>query len=251
MAFNLIYDYKNLAATTYAASEDADYPVENLLDYRLAAPYKTGATIAGEGITFDLGSAQSIGAVAILAHTLTSGDSSIRLLANSTDTWASPAFSRTLTYAADNIVETFDAQTYRYWRLVFTKSSAAEVRSIGALFLAPSVAIQPPAPGFEIEEVDTSYVNRVPQSGVVYVETGAQYRQIKFDFRGLDSDDQEALRAMWVNSGMALPVVFQWTIQGIADPQLILYGSITTPIKFTQWGPGFNWDAALQVGEWK
>lgn len=138
------------------SSEVSTLPAENLAhDFRKRV-WRTGTSTAAEYVVFDLLTAQAVTAIILLDHTLTSGDSNIILEGNTADSWGSPAFTTTLTYAADIISKTFSSQTYRYWRLKFTKSSSGESRDIGRVFLGTYAETDedPDYDGLDITEDD-------------------------------------------------------------------------------------------------
>lgn len=138
------------------SSEVTTLPAENVAhDFRKRV-WRTGTSTAAEYVVFDLLSAQAVTAIILLDHTLTSGDSSIILEGNTADSWGAPAYTTTLTYAADIISKTFASQTYRYWRLKFTKASSGVTRDIGRIFLGPydETAEDPDYDGLNLTEDD-------------------------------------------------------------------------------------------------
>lgn len=252
MAFIFLPTAVNDAGTVTGSSEDSsgNYPVENLLDPRLAVKWTTGAGTTDEFAVFDLGAASSISAIALLDHDLTSGDSAIAIEANSADNWNSPAFSQSLTYAADNIFATFSSQSYRYWRLKFTKASSSVSRSIGRVVLGVATSIQSAQPGFELEENDSSQFART-RGGVCYADTGVQWRDANFDFTALDSTDQGLFRSLWQSNGLHTPFPLRFTVGGVNDAQFIFYGSFAKPPRFKNVGPAIRWDVSMKLQEWK
>ena len=92
-------------------------------------------------VTFDLGSARAVEACAILAHTIPTGPSVLRVAGNSADSWGAPASGWiNLTWDAAAIIEFFgETHTYRYWRIEATASAAFEIGSIvlGEVWEAP------------------------------------------------------------------------------------------------------------------
>lgn len=138
------------------SSEVTTLPAENVAHEFRKRVWRTGSSTAAEYVVFDLLTAQAVTAIILLDHTLTSGDSSIILEGNTADSWGAPAFTTTLTYAADIISKTFSSQSYRYWRLKFTKSSSGAVRDIGRVFLGTydETAEDPDYDGLDITEDD-------------------------------------------------------------------------------------------------
>lgn len=134
---NLI-DYSGVAISE--SSEVSTLPSSNVANDLRTKVWRTGTSTADEWIVFDLGSAKAVTSIIVLDHTLTSSDSAITLEAHTSDSWGSPAYSNSLTWASGTIYEAFASQTYRYWRLKFTKASAGVSRDIGRIFLGPYVS---------------------------------------------------------------------------------------------------------------
>ena len=112
------------SATITASTENAQYPASNLTnDFRTKVWRSTSNS---DNIVFDLGSAQEIDHVAMVDNWKNGwGVSTVTIEANATDVWTSPAFTTTLTLDATfgvGIKALSSAQTYRFWRLVFTST---------------------------------------------------------------------------------------------------------------------------------
>lgn len=116
------------------ATQDSILTAANIANALRKKVYRTAATQAAESITLDLGSAKAVTALILLDHTLTAGDSLLKL-EGSTNNFASVAFTQALTWASGTILKTIASQTYRYWRISFTKSAAGETRDIGRVYL--------------------------------------------------------------------------------------------------------------------
>ena len=97
--YNNLIDADGVVITP--TSEVTTLPAENVAhDFRKRV-WRTGTSTAAENVVFDLLTAQAVTSIILLDHTLTSGDSSIVLEGNTADSWGAPAFTTTLTYAAD------------------------------------------------------------------------------------------------------------------------------------------------------
>jgi hypothetical protein len=130
------YIYPNLLAGAAVAltpsSEDAAYPKANLFCERQGKPFQfTGH--ADENVVIDLGSAQSITAIAILNHNFTA-NATITLQANSASSWSSPPLSQVIPWA-EGAIGAFCNASYRYWRLRIQDSNNAWRLRTGELVL--------------------------------------------------------------------------------------------------------------------
>jgi hypothetical protein len=114
----------SLTATKTASTANAQYPVSNI-----DSPFRTKvwrSTSNSDNIVFDLGSIEAIDSIAIVDNWQNGFgfSGSITIEANATDSWGAPAFSTTLTpdVTFGVGVKEFTAESYRFWRLVFTST---------------------------------------------------------------------------------------------------------------------------------
>lgn len=88
--------------------------------------YRSAGLSSPNTHVFDLTSIKTVNAIAIYDHNFTSG-ATILLEANSSDSWGAPAFSESITYNADKILQYLvSSQTYRYWRLSVTDTANSD-----------------------------------------------------------------------------------------------------------------------------
>lgn len=188
-----------------ATSEVDTLPAENVADEFRKRVWRTGTSSALEAVVFDLGSAKAVTAVILLDHTLTSGDSLIKVQGHTSDSWGAPAFSQTLTHAADIIAAVFASQTYRYWRVTFTKSSAGESRDIGRIFLGTydETDEAPDYDGLQTSPDDLSR-RQTTIGGQEYVELIEQREVVKCDFTHISNTMKAALQTYIAAVGNAV-----------------------------------------------
>lgn len=121
------------------STEDASYPMENLLDAEPSTVAKFGAT-GSVNVVIDLGSAQSITGFGLFNHNcLTSGTTVVQIERSSTGTgsWANAAsFTVDAVVGDDDFVAYFAPVSYQYWRLSFASTTSAAY--VGRLYLAKS-----------------------------------------------------------------------------------------------------------------
>ena len=96
----ICYDNKVLDATITASSEQPGYPASvSLKDSRLCRKWKPYG-VTGEYLVFDMGSA--IGATnCIIANNSLTATATVRIEANSSNSWTTPAFSAVLSQYGD------------------------------------------------------------------------------------------------------------------------------------------------------
>jgi hypothetical protein len=174
-----------------------------------ADPWKTGTTVAAESVAIDLGSAKAVTSVILLDHTLTSGDTLIKLQAHTSNTWGAPSFTTDLTWASGTIAKVFAQETYRWWRVIFTKSAAGEQREIGRLFLGTYyTTTEGPTPDFEIDPQDLTERQRT-EGGQIYSDAKPDFREFKLTFAGISTTQKEAFEAFADAVGIHTSFFFQ------------------------------------------
>jgi hypothetical protein len=119
------------AAAPACANANADYPAIHLVDGIPGLTYRSAAGTASP--RWDFGSAQTIGAVALINHNIPD-DAAIKLQFSS-NAWAAVAEEIELTWAAGNIYKILSApKSYRYMGFSVVLSSGSYVE-IGEAFL--------------------------------------------------------------------------------------------------------------------
>lgn len=117
MAMRFLWDNLADAATLTASSENADFPVSNLVDRRFKEHHRTTG-VDSEWWKWDLGSAQNIEAFVFWYHNFQEG-ATINLQAHATDEWGDPLLNVSLDWNENFLIKYFSpAETYRWWRLV-------------------------------------------------------------------------------------------------------------------------------------
>lgn len=133
-------ELNNGAYVAFASGDDDDFAVGDkwyfkglnyfspykMIDNNRDTRYRSAALGLPNTVTIDLGSAKAVNAIAIYDHNFTSG-ATITLKGNTADSWESPAFSETITYNAEKILQYLTStQTYRYWQLQITDAANSD-----------------------------------------------------------------------------------------------------------------------------
>ena len=191
--YNNLIDASGVVITE--TSEVSTLPSSNVVHELRGKVWRTGTSVALEAIVFDLLTAQAVTACIILDHTITSGDSLIKIQGHTSDSWGSPSFSQTITYAADIITTVFASQTYRYWRFTFTKSAAGVSRDVGRIFLGTYVEPDedPDYDGYQESAEDQSR-RQVTLGGQEYTELLDGYLMLKGDFTHITNTNKGLLK---------------------------------------------------------
>lgn len=187
-----------------ASSEVSTLPGSNIAHEFRGRPWRTGTSSAAENIVIDLGSAAAATSVILLDHTLTSGDSSIALEANTSSSWGAPPFSESLTWASGTISKTFNSASYRFWRIKFTKSAAGESRDIGRVFLGTYLEPTgtPDYDGYD-ESLEDLTRKTKSRSGQTWAEQLDQFGIIDLSLSRFTQTDVDNLKTMFETVGQA------------------------------------------------
>lgn len=200
------------AATVTSATAEAALPVTNLQHAHKKKIYRTTGAGTAETITVDLGSAKAVDGSVFLNHTFDGTETAINIEGNATDSWGSPSFSEAVTMSgADPAANKFSsAQTYQWWRFEFTKSSAANVRDIGRMFLGDvfDTAINPSSNGFDDEAKEMSQEQRsIDGQTYSYIKDG--FLKIRVSFSAMSLADAKQLKTIFDAVGSHTPLFIQ------------------------------------------
>lgn len=120
------------------SSEDAKYKKEYMFNQRQSLPWRMTSKTS-QYATFNLGSATQVTILGILNHNLTSG-ATITLKANTSDSWASPPYSQSITWHKLNIYYLLN-QTYQWFRVEISDSGNSLYPEVGELILNTYVSL--------------------------------------------------------------------------------------------------------------
>lgn len=239
-------------ATLTASSAGYGASVTNLQTTQLGVVWLTGTSTAAETVVADLGSAKAVQGFALLGHDLVAGDSLLKIQGHTADSWGSPAFSQDITWRAGSLLEVFSAaQTYRYWRLCFTKTSAGVARQAGRLYLGPAYTCPLMTAGdFRIGLDDGSSVRRTA-GGQLWSDEQARLRTLRCGWRHASEAFRTELQALALWGGASKPWVFA------GDPttypvEWSLYGTLSGSFeaRYDRWtGADPLWDLGLEMTE--
>ena len=215
--------YNNLIdadeVTITESSEVATLPAENVQNTFRSKVWRTGSSVANESITFDLQTAQTISAVILLNHTLTASDTDIKLQGSS-DNFSTVHYEETLTHASGTIHKTFSDQSYRYWRVIFTKSSAGESRDIGRIFIGDhySAPEQPDFDGLEEQSNDSS-INQRTLGGQIYSDIKSEFGTLELSFSQISNAQAKQFHSIAKSVGIHQSIFVQVEDSGASsDP---------------------------------
>lgn len=187
-------------------SEQTDLPSSNVANAHRSQVWRTGTSVALEAVVFDLLSAKAVTSVCVLDHTLLAGDSLIKIQGNATDSWGAPSYSNTLAWSADAIYAVFASQSYRYWRLTFTKASSGVTRDVGRIFLGVYTTLDrdPDFEGYEVETVDLSNTRRA-LGGQSYTWARDSYVSERYTFSKIAAAMKTQVEALTAAVGTHTP----------------------------------------------
>lgn len=205
----------------------------------------TGSTIAihtEEFVTFDLKTTEEINSVALLwpkeDGVRLSNSAVIRIQANATDEWSSPALNEVLTlnntYSIASHYFSSD-QSYRYWRVSIVDPGNANLFvSIGTMVLGKSLSVDCPENGYSFEYRDQSKT-QTTDFGNEYTDEYPIVSNIEFDFKYFDVTDFEIFDSMYLRNGAKTPVFVVLDETGIVHDkdQIYIYGKMDKSMKFS------------------
>ncbi len=200
---NLWDDY-----TLVESQEDANYPVENTQDVRLAKIWRT-ETVSSATIVIDVGTGNTITAdsCAILNHNFSASSESF-IQANSANSWAAVGLSSAVAYRTGTMVNFFTSSTARYWRFNFIDTAgSAGVYEVGRLMLGEYLQVDPSS----LVEFPEKHVRNDRQafskSNQFYADQGSGWKELKYKFVNTDDTMKGKIETMWDLNGKHTPLL--------------------------------------------
>lgn len=225
-------------------------PASNVAHEFREKPWRTGTSTALEAVVFDLGAAATVLACIIFDHTLTAGDSLIKVQGNTADSWGAPAFEQALTYSSGPISAVFASQNYRYWRVTFTKSAAGQQRDIGRIFLGPYYDVEedPDYQGYTRDREDLSRKQRA-LGGQTFTELLPQFERLKLAFSHISTTMQTSLRTYVSAVGQSVAHFVQVSTSSPFDDILYVKLARAWSAKAAAMDTSPVWDTSLEYEE--
>lgn len=134
----------------------------------------------------------------------------VKIEANQTNVWTSPALSTTLSF--DTTYETYtnfysSDQSYRYWRLqIVDPTNPYLYVEVPKLILSDSIQLtQVPSTGFGHQLSDPSIIKKTPY-GQVFGDVLPGVRAIDFSYRALSEADLEDIYELYTRVGKTTPI---------------------------------------------
>lgn len=180
---------------TYA-SEDANYPIENIYDIRLTRPYRTDGLLSTEYVIAGYTGVPEY--VALVAHNVSSS-ASIYLEGGSSSGLSTLTFSESLTWTENTLISTIaSTASCDYFRLRIAGLSTAtqEYISIGYWFLGEYLEMPGMKPDQNLYNRTTSRVS-ITDGGQVYADDGYNYRSGTMNFPYLTQTQRSDITTMF------------------------------------------------------
>lgn len=130
------------ASSITALTEGIGFVISNVQDQRLSTVWRS-TTPTAQTVIINLGSAIDINTAAILAHNISSS-ATITIDANTTNSWGSPATTKTIIYNAGIMLNFFTSVSYQWWRFSIDDPTNSDgYIQVGRLWLGNYIDIDP------------------------------------------------------------------------------------------------------------
>lgn len=227
-------------ATVISASNiDSNFPATNLKNPFRSKRIRTAEGTTTLAVVFDLVTSEDVDSIALfwpkedgirLSNTAT-----VKIQANASNVWTSPAVDETLTidntYMVASHFFTTD-QSYRYWRvLIEDEDNAYDYVELGQVWIGKSLDIDPAQNGFKFRLVDRSKVSTT-DFGHEYVDEYPDVATLEFSYRFLEYETVQTLENAFRANGRRKPVlvVMDATDDVFDKNHLLVYGKLQPSI---------------------
>jgi hypothetical protein len=198
--------YDNLIdddATLTSDNGDPNYPLSALQDIHLSNAFRF-ADLTGGYIDIDLGEAADVSCIGVISNISLTG--SITLKGNSSESWTSPPFEHSLTVADRNLIEYFDTETYRYWRLEIDDAGNPEGHiEVNKVFLGEYIQLPGVSTDFNFEDKTLSTREFSP-TGQPFSVVRPQRMRFDFSFPAMTTSERDEIRAAYNANGIHTPM---------------------------------------------
>ncbi len=205
--------YNNLwdLYTLTESQEDANYPVENTQDVRLAKVWRTSTASGLTTVVLDAGTGSTItcDACAVIKHNF-SGSSITVIRGNETNSdWGSSGFLQGMVYREGIMVSFFtSSETFRFWRFAFNDTTNSDgYLEIGRLFLGTYLQVDPSS----LVEFPEKHVRNDRQafskSNQFYADQGSGWQELKYKFVNTNDTMKGKIVTMWNLNGKHTPLL--------------------------------------------
>jgi hypothetical protein len=212
----LDYNYAFKDSTDlYASSENPDFPKENLKDYSLSKVFRTSSIVGEQSIVFDFSTTDEVDSAVLLFSRIEDSKLSpaavVKLQANATNSWGTPAFEQTLSFDNDMSTMSYFSLTdisYRFWRIAITDPfNAYGYIEFPKLYIGKKLAItRIPEIGFELNIEDLSKSQSTPY-GHRYFDIYPNRRSLSFNYNMITDADVFTIADSYERNGMVTPIV--------------------------------------------
>ena len=199
MGMRLFWRFASDAGTITATSTAAaGFAAANLARDTLSKLWRSGAVLATETITVDLGSAIAATAFALWGHNITEDDTLTLTYASdagfTTDTGTIP-----ITWREGYLLEFFDEVTRQHWKLDILKDAASDVKQAGRIMIGPhyelTTTLRAPGETFGGGAVAAGKQIRT-EGGSSYGDISVALDKMKGTITGLSADDVDEIETM-------------------------------------------------------
>lgn len=245
---NLWSNFLSDGATVTASSSATGFPASNVQNDQPTTVWINSGLLTTDTLTFDFGYPVTITDFIMAFVTLGGQLDNFKLMANTSDSWGSPAFSQNLTWAPGvPIHASFASQTYQFWQITFDvktylyddfgnqifddmgnpiyDDSGNNQVQIGRVYLGTASTVNPPdfQAGVKCIRQDLSLVNTA-RSGADYGILKASKRFIDITWTNAIDSDKTTMDAIYNLGGKVLKFFIQVdSSSGDPDISAIIY----------------------------
>jgi hypothetical protein len=192
-------------ATLTASTVNAQFPVNNIKDYRRSKVYRS--TTNADSVVFDFGETSEVNTVFLISDKRNGfGFSTVTLQFNGTDAWGAPAATESVTFSTEHGVgfkEFTATHSYRFCRMVMT--STLGYCEVSNIFLGKKQNIVRSI-NFGWTYQDEQIVNKVSNRyGQLFTDIVSRQKKIDLSMNYLDKDNLDEFLVAYDYCGESKP----------------------------------------------
>jgi len=240
-------------ATLTPTTENTEFPATNVQNFQPSKQWNTLGTITAETLVIDLGSAMTVDTFIVAGHNFDGTETSVKIQGNATDSWGAPTVDETMTVVVgEPFKATFASNNLRFWRFIFTKAAAANIKKVGRLWLGEEIDTgalgDPDYKGVTDTTNDRSVVSK-SIGGQTYIEIKNQFKSFTLNM----SLVPEATMATYVTEfdtlGTSIPYFIIISSQSPLERLWYVRNTKSLKKKVGAFDSQFHWDTSIDIEE--
>ena len=241
------------SAPLVPSTESVQFPVINVQNFQPTKRWHTLGTQVSEEVVIDLGTATTIDTFIVAGHNFDGTETTVKIQGNASDSWGGPTIDETMTViVGEPFKKKFTGTSLRFWRFIFTKANAGDIKKIGRLWLGNEIDTgelgDPDYGGFDQVTNDRSVVGK-SIGGQTYIEVKNQFESFKLDLSLVPESVMSTYVTEFGLLGTSTPYFIVISSQSPIDRLYYVRSTNSLGRKVKAFDSQFHWNTTINLEE--